>query len=85
MLIAELYILHLVNSKTKTFPTFFTSEQTQRNEVEVRVDNFIQITVCGPAKPRVGAFVCRNAERSIAKSLLKLCFVAVYVTKKLWH
>ena len=85
MLIAELYILHLVNSKTKTFPTFCSSEQTQRNEAEVRLDNFMQITVCCPPKPRVGAFICRNAERSIAKSLLKfmLCFVAVYVTKKL--
>ena len=85
MLIAELYILHLVNSKTKTFPTFFTSEQTQRNEVEVRVDTFIQITVCCPPKPRVGAFVYRNAGRSIANSSLKfmLCFVVVYVTKKL--
>lgn len=84
MLIAELHIFHLVNSKW-TISAFFSSEQTQRNEAEVRVDNFIQITVCCPPKPRVGTFVYRNAERYIAQSSLKfmLCFVVVYVAKKL--
>ena len=45
-----------------TFPAFCSSEQTQRNEVEARVDNFIQITVFCPPEARVGAFVHINAE-----------------------
>ena len=43
-----------------TFPAFHPNEQTQRNEVEVQVDNFMHVTVkkviC-PPKPWVGAFV----------------------------
>ena len=37
--------------------------QAQRSKGDARVDNFIQITVLCPPKPRVRAFVYRNAEK----------------------
>ena len=45
----------------QTFPAFPSSEQTLKNEVEARVDNFLQITVFCPPDPRLDAFLYRNA------------------------
>ena len=45
------------------FSAFSSRKQTQRNEVEAHVDNFIQITVFCQHKPRVDAFMYRNTEK----------------------
>ena len=52
----------LTKSVANTPFPHYSGEQTQRNEVEARVDNFIQLTVFCPPVPRVGAFVHMNAE-----------------------
>ena len=52
----ELQCIDVNTRQQYTFSIFRSSEQTQRNEFEAHVDNFIQITVFFPSKLRVGAF-----------------------------
>ena len=39
-----------------------------KNEVETRVDNFLQITVFCPPEPRLDAFVYKNAGKVYTKN-----------------
>ena len=52
-------LVHMIH----VFPALSSCEQTQRNEVEAPVDNFIQITVFCRHKPRIDAFIYRNVEK----------------------
>ena len=45
----------------RPFPHSTPVTKHKKNEVEARVDNFIQITVFCPPMPRLDAFVHRNA------------------------
>ena len=51
----------------------------KKNEVEARVDNFVQITVfCSPKKTRVGAFVYGNAGKFYYSNSVKISLRAMF-------
>ena len=62
-------------SSNRPFPYSSHVNKQKRNEDEVRVDNFIQITVICPAKSRVGAFVYRNTKKVYSSNIFTTILV----------